>query len=75
MKYRQRTFYTDKQKSEMWALSDDIFMLTWIEAGGPALSNVLRLTDNTLVTHANIGRNVFVNLGRLTVTSGFNNIE
>ncbi|WP_187432336.1 hypothetical protein ROLI_047520 (plasmid) [Roseobacter fucihabitans] len=49
-------------------LTDDMFMLTWVEADGPGLSNILRLTDGTLITHANIGRDVFINPGKLTVT-------
>lgn len=48
-------------------LTDDIFMLTWVEADGLCLSNVLRLNDNTLITHANVGRDVFVNAGILMV--------
>lgn len=58
----------DTEQYVFSSLAEDIFMLTWIEAEGPGLSNVLRLTDNTLITHANIGRDVFTNLGKLTVT-------
>jgi hypothetical protein len=58
----------DTEQYVFSSLGDDVFMLTWIEDDGPGLSNILRLTDNTLITHANIGRDVFINPGKLTVT-------
>ncbi len=46
-------------------LDDDVLMLTWIEADGLGLSHVLDFGVMSLTTHANVGREVFVNPGRL----------
>lgn len=45
-------------------LSPEIILLTWIEADGLGLSNVLNVRDGTLITHANHGREVFQNKGK-----------
>ena len=46
--------------------SDDVILLTWIEADGLGLSNAMNLADGSLITHANQGREVFQNKGRHT---------
>jgi hypothetical protein len=56
---------SDTERYVFSSLSDDIFMLTWIEADGLGLSNVFQPRTNTLTTHANVGRDVFVNEGEL----------
>ena len=47
-------------------LSAEILMLTWVEADGLGVSNVLNLANRGLITHANQGRDVFQNKGRHT---------
>ncbi len=64
----KNTGQSDSEQYVFSSLADDMFMLTWIEADGPGLSNVLELTDNTLIADANIGRDVFTNSGKLAVT-------
>lgn len=49
------------------ALSEDIGLITWIEADGLGLSNALNFAQNTVTTHANQGRDVFENVGRLEI--------
>ena len=44
-------------------LSDDLGLITWIEADGLGLSSVIDFATGRLVTHANQGRDVFVNAG------------
>ena len=46
-------------------LSENLVMLTWIEADGLGLSNVLDFSEKTVITHANMGRDVFENPGKL----------
>lgn len=38
-------------------------MITWIEETGLGLSSLVNVDDATLLTHANEGREVFVNTG------------
>ena len=42
-------------------------LITWIEADGLGLSNILDFEALTVTTHANMGRAVFRNPGRLVV--------
>jgi len=60
----------DEEKYVISRLSEDLMMLTWIEQGGPGLSNVLNFTKQTVTTHANMERDVFVNPGKLILSSG-----
>ena len=46
-------------------LSEETTLVTWVEADGLGLSNALNFTDMTVTTHANMGREVFVNTGVL----------
>ena len=51
-------------ESYVWtALDRRRSMVTWIEADGLGLSSVVEVEGGTLVTHANTGRDVFVNSG------------
>ncbi|ABD56659.1 MoaF-related domain-containing protein [Jannaschia sp. CCS1] len=58
---------SDTEQYVFSSLTEDMFMLTWIEADGLGLSNVFQLSDGTLTTHANVGRDVFVNPGKLNL--------
>lgn len=49
-------------------LTPDIAVMTWIEADGLGLSNALNLSNMTVTTHANMGREVFENAGALRIT-------
>ena len=49
------------------ALGDAIGMITWIEADGLGLSNILNFAEETVTTHANMGRDVYLNPGKLIV--------
>ena len=55
----------DEERYVYSRLSDDTILVTWIEADGLGLSNVLRFSDMTVTTHANMGRDVFENCGNL----------
>ena len=46
-------------------IAGETVLLTWIEADGLGLSNVLNFASGTVTTHANVGRDVFVNPGKL----------
>ena len=48
-------------------LADGLILVTWIEDGGPGLSNAMNFVEHTVTTHANIGRDVFENPGTLVV--------
>ena len=58
---------TDEETYVLDQLSDQIVMITWIEADGLGLSNALNLENGSLTTHANQGREVFQNKGRHTL--------
>jgi phenolic acid decarboxylase len=49
-------------------LSEEIGLITWVEADGLGLSNALNFTAGVVATHANEGREVFENPGKLTVS-------
>ncbi len=55
---------SDEETYVFDVLSPEIILLTWVEADGLGLSNVLNLRDGTLITHANHGREVFQNKGQ-----------
>lgn len=55
---------SDEETYVFDVLSPEIILLTWIEADGLGLSNVLNVLDGALITHANHGREVFQNKGR-----------
>lgn len=57
---------TDEESYILDLLSAEIIMLTWIEADGLGLSNVMNVENGSLITHANQGRDVFQNKGRHT---------
>ncbi len=59
----------DEESYVFSTLDERKIMLTWIEADGLGLSNVLDLNAKTLTTHANLGREVFVNSGVLGKTN------
>ena len=42
-------------------------LITWIEADGLGLSNVLDFNDGTCLTHGNNGRNAWKHVGKLTL--------
>ena len=42
-------------------------LITWIEADGLGLSNVLDFKENTVLTHGNNGRKVWKHTGKLTL--------
>ena len=44
-------------------------LLTWVEADGLGLSNLLDWDAGTVTTHAKVGRDVFENPGKLTPAS------
>jgi hypothetical protein len=46
-------------------------MITWIEAKGSGLSNIRDFDKMTVTTHANIGRNLFVDPGTLVAVLFF----
>jgi len=48
-------------------LADELMLVTWIEDGGPGLSNALNFAKLTVTTHANMGRDVFENPGKLII--------
>ena len=48
-------------------LSDDLGLITWIEADGLGLSNVLNFAEATVTTHANMGRTVYLDPGKLSI--------
>ena len=56
---------TDDERYVWSAIDDDRWLITWIEATGLGLSSVVDLVDGTLTTHANMGRDVFVNAGHV----------
>ena len=49
-------------------LAGGLALITWIEADGLGLSNVLDPATGTLTTHANMGREVFQNLGAFALS-------
>lgn len=53
----------DEEAYQYSRISETISLITWIEADGLGLSNVLCFSDTTLTTHANMGRDVFINPG------------
>ncbi|EFL87454.1 hypothetical protein [Ahrensia sp. R2A130] len=55
---------SDEETYVFDVLSPEIILLTWIEADGLGLSNVLNLRDRALITHANHAREVFQNKGQ-----------
>ena len=55
---------SDEETYVFDVLSPEIILLTWIEADGLGLSNVLNLRAGTLITHANHAREVFQNKGQ-----------
>ena len=57
----------DEERYVYSRLSEDIILVTWIEEGGPGLSNALNIATQTVTTHANMGRDVFENPGKLVV--------
>lgn len=57
---------TDEEDYVFDPVSTEIIMLTWVEADGLGLSSVMNLTNGSLITHANQGRDVFQNKGRHT---------
>ena len=48
-------------------LTDEKLLITWIEADGLGLSNVLDFTAGTCLTHGNNGRSVWKHTGKLTL--------
>ena len=50
-------------------LDDQKLLITWIEADGLGLSNVLDFTQGTCLTHGNNGRNVWKHVGALTLVA------
>ena len=58
---------SDEESYVLDVLSEDLIMLSWVEADGLGLSNVMNLSDGNLVTHANHGRDVFQNRGQHTL--------
>lgn len=61
---------TSDVEEYVWSAIDDRrWMITWIEATGLGLSSVVDLGDGTLLTHANDGRDVFVNAGTVTAVT------
>ncbi len=61
---------SDEETYVFDVLSPDLILLTWIEADGLGLSNVLNVRNGVLVTHANHGRDVFQNKGRHSLEIG-----
>ena len=57
----------DEERYVYSVLEEHLAMLTWIEDGGPGLSNALDFAKHTVTTHANMGRDVFENPGKLIV--------
>lgn len=41
--------------------------ITWIEADGLGVTNILDFKNLSVTTHANVGRDVFENIGKLVV--------
>ena len=56
---------TDNESYVFSPIDEHQFMLTWIEATGLGLSNILNLNSSKLITHANLNRDVFVNEGKV----------
>lgn len=54
---------SDTERYVASRLDADEWLITWIEADGLGLSSVIDFATGRLVTHANQGRDVFVNAG------------
>lgn len=48
-------------------LNEETLLVTWIEADGLGLSNVLDFTKGTCLTHGNNGRSVWKHTGKLSL--------
>lgn len=57
---------SDTEKYVASELPGELFQITWVEADGLDLSNVLDFENSTVTTHASMGRDVFVNPGELS---------
>ena len=57
----------DEERYVYSRLADELILVTWIEDGGPGLSNALDFANHTVTTHANMGRDVFENPGKLII--------
>ncbi|MCQ0091091.1 hypothetical protein [Roseovarius sp. M141] len=61
-----RTNHAGDKESYIYSrLSDDIVLLTWVEADGLGATNTLRFSDMTILTNGNIEHNIFDNPGKL----------
>ena len=57
----------DTEDFVMTQLTDTKILITWIEADGLGLSNVLDFNEGTCLTHGNNGRGVWKHTGKLTL--------
>ena len=57
----------DEETYVFSALGGGLGMITWVEADGLGLSNVLDIAAGTVTTHAKMGRDVYENPGTLTI--------
>lgn len=57
----------DREEYVITHLTSSKILMTWIEADGLGLSNVLDFTAGTCLTHGNNGRNVWKHKGKLTL--------
>ena len=58
---------TDEERYVATELGEQRWLITWIEATGLGLSSVIDFRRLTLLTHANMGRDVFENPGRVEI--------
>ena len=58
---------TDIERYILSRLGDRSVAITWIEADGLGLTNILDFEKLSVTTHANVGRDVFENAGKLVV--------
>ena len=57
----------DLEDYVMTQLTESKILITWIEADGLGLSNVLDFLDGTCLTHGNNGRSVWKHVGKLSL--------
>ena len=57
----------DTERYNLSNASDTLMMISWVEVDGLGLTNLLDMGNMTLTTHASMGRDVFVNRGKLAI--------
>ena len=57
----------DEEDYIMTQITNDKLLITWVEADGLGLSNILDFQQGTCLTHGNNGRNVWKHTGVLTL--------